>query len=87
MHMLWCHDVQSCCASAAKVKLRESDFRPTIALNRNLTIAASGDTSTGSEPVLDFGHGIDYILVSCGADAGPDQCSCPCSRRDCNLPR
>ena len=66
-----CLDTLACHATAAKVKLRESDFRPTIALNRNLTIAASGDTSAGNEPVLDFDHGINFIVVSCDAVAGP----------------
>jgi hypothetical protein len=69
----WLRDMFVGHAIAATVKLRESDFRPTIALNRNLTIAASGDTPASSEPTLDFDHGINFIVVSRDANAGLDR--------------
>jgi hypothetical protein len=59
---------------AADVKLRQSDFRPTIVVNRNVMVAASS-AMPGSEPDLDFDHGIDFILVSCAAHAGLASCS------------
>ncbi len=47
-------------APAATVKLQESDFRPTVLVSRNLTVAASNVTANAT---LDFDQGLSLILV------------------------
>lgn len=47
-------------APAAMVKLQEGDFRPTVLVSRNLTVAASNVTANAS---LDFDQGLSLILV------------------------
>lgn len=46
------------------MKLREPDFRPTLVLNRNVTIAASNDTEPDIMPTVDFDYGVNMFLVS-----------------------
>ena len=50
--------------AAATVKLDQGDFSPTVLVDRNVTIAASNDSTVANAPTLDFDGQLALILVS-----------------------